>query len=383
MGASGGRTDVVVYWENNAWRYGGVYRAGSGAQRLVIGDSWTSFINTWEDASAVGLRLMTLKSHQAPSWRRELDKALEGAMGYSYAIVEGGAVTASGGVGYARSPSESTLPGQLMSSVTRVHLASVSKSITAVALMELTERYPDVDLDDPFYPLVQAKYPTAGSGVANVTLRQLLTHRSGMPVKGYCGDNFHAEMSSLVASNLVTTPGGAAQYSNGNYCLVRSVIESVSGMAYVDFVKTYVLAPMGITGMSCQPSTTLYYAKNSSSAGYFWNNDYTSQCGAYGWYGSANDLAKFLVGVRNHTVLSSSTTSIMNDGRIGWWGNDTSGGVALHHNGAWVTGDGRGCNTGIMRLPNGVEAVVLSNTHGFNTIGMMLTGYEAGPYSAE
>ena len=94
-------------------------------------------------------------------------------------------------------------------------------------------------------------------------------------------------------------------------------------------------------------------------------------------------MAKFLIGVRNNTVLNWLTTAQMNAGRIGWWGADAAGGVALHHNGAWVTGDGRGSNTGIIRLPNGVEAVVLSNTAGYDTIGALLEGYRVGPYAAE
>ncbi len=374
--------DMNVYWESNSWRYTGVFRQAADLQSIQLNKSWEDFAAGWDLLSNNGYRLIDFQSYRAPAWARELGKALEGkAVGYSYALVESGQITASGGVGYSRAPWESVLPSVGMTASTRVHLASVSKPITAVALMDLTEKFPNVDLDDPFYPYVQSRWPVHAAGVQNVTLRQLLTHKSGMKEWGYCGDNYSVSMAQLLATPLAGTPGVTEQYSNGNFCLVRAVIEAVSGQSYVNYVKNNVLAPMGITQMSCTPDSTLYYKQGSSGAGYFWSNDYSSHCAAYGWYASATDLAKFLIGVRNNVVLSAWTTAVMNAGKIGWWDASTAGGTAYHHNGAWVTGDGRGCNTGIMRFPNGVEGVVLSNTDGFDTIGMMLDAYNASPFA--
>jgi CubicO group peptidase (beta-lactamase class C family) len=375
--------DMQVYWEGDDWRFTGVFRQGTDGYQVVAGQDWNTFVNTWEAAGGNNLRLVDFQSYVAPPWRSELSKVLDGkAMGYSYAIVESGQITEAGGVGYARAAYELSAPAVPMSAYTRVHLASVSKPITATAMMNVAESY-GISIDAPFYPYVKSRWPVAAAGVEKVTLRQLLTHRSGMAAWGYCGDNFTESMRQLLASPMAN-PTGTYQYSNGNFCLVRAVIESITGMDYVTYVKTYVLQPMGITGMSCKPDAvnpTLYYESGVQSFGYFWSNDYSSQCGAYGWYASATDLAKFLIGIRNNTVLSAATTQTMLSGELGWFDASTAGGTAWHHNGAWITGDGRGCNTGIVRLPNGVEAVLLSNTNGFDTIGTIIKGYNAGPYA--
>lgn len=376
--------DMDVYWEGNDWKFTGVFRHGTDGYQVVAGQDWNTFVTTWQNAGANGLRLTGLKSYSAPAWKSEFSKALDGkAVGYSYAIVENGQITNSGGVGYARAPYEQVFPGMAMTASTRVHLASVSKPITATAMMDVTERY-GISLDAPFYPYVRGRWPIAAPGVQNVTIRHLLTHRSGMAQWGFCGSDFSDSMRQLIASPMANTPGTTQSYSNGNFCLLRAVIEAVTGINYVTYVKTYVLQPMGITSMSCTPDAlagTLYYESGVQSAGYFWSEDYSGQCGAYGWYASATELAKFLIGIRNNTVLSAATTNTMLSGGLGWWTAGTPGGTAYHHNGAWITGDGRGCNTGIMRLPNGVEAVVLSNTNGFDTIGTLLDGYNASPYA--
>jgi CubicO group peptidase (beta-lactamase class C family) len=375
--------DMQVYWEGDDWKFIGVFRQGTQGYQVVAGQDWNTFVSTWQTAGGNNLRLVDFQSYSAPPWRAELGKVLDGkAVGYSYAIVESGRITEAAGVGFARAAYELSSPAVPMSASTRVHLASVSKPITATAMMNVVESH-GLSIDAPFYPYVKSRWPVAAAGVDKVTLRQLLTHRSGMAAWGSCGDDFNVSMRQLLASPMAN-PAGTYQYSNGNFCLVRAVIEGITGLDYVTYVKTYVLQPMGITGMSCKPdavSPTLYYESGVQSFGYFWSNDYSSQCGAYGWYASATDLAKFLIGVRNNTVLSATTTNTLLTQKLGWFDAGTAGGTAWHHNGAWITGDGRGCNTGIVRLPNGVEAVLLSNTTGFDTIGTILDGYNAGPYA--
>lgn len=242
-----------------------------------------------------------------------------------------------------------------------------------------------VDLDDPFYPLISSEFSglyvneqgqfmnIPAFGVANVTIRNLLTHRSGLKTGLGCG-----KLHEILGTNLPGTPGVTYNYENSNFCLLRQVIEHVSGMDYVTYVKTKILAPMGINTMSCTPDAVapaLYY-NTIGSAGKLWG-DYAATCAAYGWNASARDLARFLAGVRLGTVLSPASTAQMfdscpDDPQNGYclgWKRATSAAIGTYtgHGGDWIaSGCGGNCNKGfngtVRRYPHEIDAVLLVNT---------------------
>ncbi len=432
-------TDLEVWEDAGQLRYGGVWRAGSDGYALWVGADWNGFSDKWMELSAAGLRLVDLEAYTfngsrlyagvyragsgaydlvgatsesvltgkiatlaaegkqpiaieyesgadmpPPGLAAAFHDVIDGhAVGYSFAVAEAGKVTSQGGFGHARAPWEATDPSVAMTGTRRSHLASVSKPITSIALHNLLEGQSTHDLDTPFLDIIGGQFASVGAGVGNVTLRNLLQHRSGMAGWGYCGPDashasFLASMKDLVGKPLANSIG-TYMYSNGNFCLLRMVIEALSGTSYVTYVTNSILAPMGISGMTCKPDATrptLYYKKDQASgAGFLWSDDYSSHCSAYGWYASANDLAKLLIGVRNNTVLTAGTTTTMLTQELGWFDAATTAGTAYHHNGAWITGDGRGYNGAIIRLPGGTEAVVLINSHGFNTVGTLIDGF--------
>ena len=117
--------------------------------------------------------------------KEELTK--QGAVGFSYAIVRSGQLVKSGAQGWARAPWEAKQPNIALTATKRMTVASISKPITAVAVMKLVEQK-KLSLDDKFYLLIKDKFPKAGKGVENVTIRQLLTHKSGLKPGIGCGD---------------------------------------------------------------------------------------------------------------------------------------------------------------------------------------------------
>jgi len=431
-------TDIEVWEDSGQLRYAGVWRAGTDGYALWVGADWNGFADKWMELSAAGLRLVDMEAYTfggsrlyagvfragsgaydlvgassesalgdkiaalaaenkqpirieyesgsdmpPPGLAAAFHDVIDGhAVGYSFAVAENGKVNSLGGFGYARAPWESTDPSIAMTGTRRSHLASISKPITSVALQNVLEAHPAYTIDTPFLNIIGSSFVNVGAGVTGVTLRNLLQQRSGMPGWGYCGpDGTHVDfLSSMrdLVSKPLANPIGTPLYSNGNFCVLRMVIEKLSGTDYVTYVRNNVFAPMGITDMTCTPDATaptLYYKKDQTSgAGFLWPDDYSSHCGAYGWYGSANDLAKFLIGVRNNTVLTASTTAAMLSNLLGWYNAATGAGTAYHHNGGWVTGDGRGFNGAIIRLPT-AEAVILIDTDGFDTVGTLLDGY--------
>ncbi len=437
--------DLEVYEHNGALRYAGVWRGGSGGYALWAGVGWNAFAKKWLELSQSGLRLVDLEAYTAagrrlyagvfaagtdgyelvgassssvltskiqslgaagkqlvrleidagqdqppPAFAAAFADVLDNqAIGYSFAVVEDGVVTSAGGAGYARAPWESSYDGVAMTGQKRVQLASVSKSITAVTLIHLFAEK-GLSLDTPFFPYVASVLPAPASGVGGITVRQLLNHKTGLVEWGYCGPDLYASLGDLVKQPLAGTPGVTQKYSNGNFCLARAVVEQVSGQSYVDYVKAEVLAPLGITAMSCKPDTTapaLYYKRGDfSGAGYLWSDDYTGHCAAYGWYASAEDLGKFLKGVRYNLVLTEAQKLDAFATQLGFWSSNTDSGKAYQHNGAWITGDGRGANTAIVQLPKGKDAVLLINTNGylndqdyFKTVGTLVTGFNNLP----
>ena len=134
----------------------------------------------------------------------------------------------------------------------RFRAASISKLMTAQALMRLVEAG-DAALDDDVGRYVQA---FAGRGV---TLRQLLTHTSGLadgprPRAATDAAAVAPYVEALAASASLSEPGAAWRYTDSEYNLLGGVITAVSGRPYADFVAETVLAPAGADGASMFPT---------------------------------------------------------------------------------------------------------------------------------
>jgi CubicO group peptidase (beta-lactamase class C family) len=325
--------------------------------------------------------------------------AQEAEVGYAYAIAQNGILADKGAGGWAVAPWESG-PSLAMTETTRMTIASISKPITAVSVMKMLEQYPGIGLDDPFYPLIADKFSgpfyfgdgtmvdVPGPGVDQVTLRNLLTHRSGLKTGLGCG---FGNLTKLLAIGVVGTPGTTYDYENSNFCLLREVIEQVTGVDYIDYVEANVLHPMGITDMSCEQDDVdpaRYYNTIQQPGTTF--GDYVNSCGAYGWYASAVDLAQFLANFRFNAVLTQASQDRLlgecpNPGDptgycLGWISSDTTIGLHHWHNGDWFTGDPcapsgdlgdigvipsacrKGFNGTIMQFPLGIDATLLVNT---------------------
>lgn len=321
-------------------------------------------------------------------------------VGFSYAIVRVGQLVTAGGEGWARAPWESQQASVPMTETKRMTIASISKPITAVATMHLIENS-DLSVDDPFYPLISESFPDVHPSVETMTIRQLLTHKTGLDynckldkddpdrVCYGCG-----ELEELLAQG---SEGVFYYYRNAHFCLLRQVIEHVTGQGYVAYVQANVLNPMTITNMSCGPDAdqpTLYYSTYYQPEGYLWGG-YASSCSAYGWYASAINLAKFLAFVRYNQVLSQSTTNQMLTEGLGWQKYYGSRGTYYGHGGDWIapglpqsdpdlgsfaieTPPKRGFTGAIMHFPDLVDAVLLVNTRGhFNSRQVLKKAYEA------
>jgi CubicO group peptidase (beta-lactamase class C family) len=140
------------------------------------------------------------------------------------------------------------------------HGASITKTLTAVAIMQLRDRG-KLSLDDPIVKYVPelTRVRSEDNSIARVTLRHLLSHTSGFqsPTWPYRDDAkpwqpFEpTEWQQLVAmmpyQELAFAPGTKFQYSNPGFIYLARVIEALTGDPYQVYVQKNILTPLGMT----------------------------------------------------------------------------------------------------------------------------------------
>ncbi|MFL5730366.1 MAG: serine hydrolase domain-containing protein [Cytophagaceae bacterium] len=285
----------------------------------------------------------------------------------------------------------------------RFRIASLSKFITAVAVMNLAEQGklrvedkvfgPAGILNDPVYGKIKDKR------LLQVTVRQLLQHTggwdrdvSGDPMVGYGTDIARAMkvkapadpqtvIRYMLGQKLDFTPGTKYSYSNLGYCILGRVIEKLSGMPYSNYVQTVLFAPLNITAI--QPGKNLYCDKLAGEVRYY-DEGYTSSCycdrskvnwpyGGFnleamdahgGWVASSRDFLKFIVSAGGSSgaahIISPSSVKMMTSS----CSLNSNYGMGCQVNSAgniWHTGALPGSSSMMANLSNGISWVILLN----------------------
>jgi CubicO group peptidase (beta-lactamase class C family) len=296
-------------------------------------------------------------------WSALIHRAYDGkiAGGYAFQVFQHGKLAGQGAVGWARLPSEPEDPSVRWTKDTIMSVASVSKTVSAVALLKLWEETDHkFSLDDPFWPYIKRVCPSASADVKRVTIREVLTHRSGFPKMDDA--RTPRDLEKLLNRPLAHPPGTFPEYQNNNYYIVHLLIEEIGHVEYTPYVKEHVLAPMGITRMETHFESTKptcgYGRLGDRGPGAPYALDCTSYAGAVGWYASVSDLGRFLIGLRDHQVLTPATTDLLLKEGIGW----DSSYPAWTKRGNWPSGE-REVHSLIAHFPDDIDAVLLLNCH--------------------
>jgi D-alanyl-D-alanine carboxypeptidase len=139
----------------------------------------------------------------------------------------------------------------------RFRIASISKPITAIVAMTLVEDGV-VGLDDPIGGVLaeHVGLSSVSSGAQQLTLRRLLSHRSGFGK--YESTFFRSgadDCTDAARQGLARGVGGGGYiYSNMNYCLAGLLIEALTGLTYEQAAYQQLLTPLGISGMRLAPT---------------------------------------------------------------------------------------------------------------------------------
>ena len=130
---------------------------------------------------------------------------------------------------------------------TSYHLASVSKTFTAAAILILEQR--KLLSTNDFISKYLPDFPSGNT----ITIHHLLSHTSGIPnvndlIEYQTASLLHQTPESLIAlfkdKPLVFQPGARYQYSNSNYNVLAFIIEKVSGKTYGDFLSENIFKPL-------------------------------------------------------------------------------------------------------------------------------------------
>ncbi len=257
-----------------------------------------------------------MEEHEVPGGAVAIvkDAKLMFARGYGYADVE------------AANP---VVPTSLF------RIASISKPITAVAILKLVDEG-RLSLDDrvadilDWHPRMQAGQ-IRDDRLMRITVRQLLQHRGGWDRDRSFDPMFRSRdfakqlgipsppaprevIDVMLSQPLDFDPGSACVYSNFGYCLLGRMIEERSGQSYERYVQTAVLEPLGIHAMKlgktkrehAPPGEVRYYDPLLSPSVFNEDgqatvpNPYGGWClesmdAHGGWISSVIDLARFTI----------------------------------------------------------------------------------------
>jgi serine beta-lactamase-like protein LACTB len=294
--------------------------------------------------------------------------------GISVAVVQDGELVWSAGFGMA--DLENFVPA---TPFTLFRLGSISKPITATAILQLSERG-KLDLDAE----VQKYCPAFPKKEWPITTRELLGHLGGIrhynpDGKGDIPDDSAKHFVSMEESlqifasdPLVAKPGTKFQYSTYGYTVLGCVLEGASSEKYVDYVKENVFEPAGMAETEADnffaviPHRTRWYHKDKSgvvqNAGVL---DSSYKIPGGGLISSADDMARFEIAIMANKLLKPTTRDLMwtpqkaaDGSQTGYalgWGTQRKYGLALVEH----TGGQQGTSTSIILAPERRAGIVV------------------------
>jgi D-alanyl-D-alanine carboxypeptidase len=329
------------------------------------------------------------------------------AVGYAFTVNQNGQYLRGGNYGFSvlKKDDPKMLPfdGYSLTTETRMNIASVTKTITATAVLKTIQDKKAVDYPNlTINSTVDAFLPTSwqrGPGVKNLTFKELMSQYSGM------FDNKGA--TSIVGlrewiKSGVTRAKTDYIYINGNLAIFRIILPYMlatdatrkdwNNMAQTDekkfsktisdrfkeIIRDLVFTPSGIKNADMvdkSEAPTRWYNKNNTATGYA-DTDWTEIGGGGGWYLSTTELARFMANLRyNDKILTPATRKLMDDNVMGWedpaYWKQFQGkyGSYLGHGGLLNYNKDKpetivGMVSIIINYPSGIQAVLMINSMG-------------------
>ncbi len=263
---------------------------------------------------------------------------------------------------------------------TKVRMASIAKSMTAIAIMQLVEKGL-LDLDAPIQNYVP-NYPKQTK--TQITTRHLLSHTSG--IDGYKNTKeAETQINYPTLDDAITIfknrpllfePGTGYNYTTYGYTLLGLILENISGLTYEDYMRKNIwdIAEMNNTGIDVYGkdegnSSKLYSKRRNGKTIEGTENNLSNRVPGGGFYTTIGDMMKFGNSVIENTLIKRETLDLMRQRHsvnteskygFGWflYTPAPNEGRLIGHGGAQM-----GCSSQLFIVPDeGVVSVVLANT---------------------
>ncbi|QND64468.1 beta-lactamase family protein [Mesorhizobium loti] len=300
--------------------------------------------------------------------------------GVSIAVIRNGTIEWARGFGVTKNG------GPAVGQDTLFQAASISKPVTAMAVLALVQAGRlDLDADVNSY-LKSWKVPTNSyTNETKVTLRQLLSHSAGTTVHGFAGYETGTAIPSLLeilngappANNppIVVTrqPGKSFRYSGGGYTIVQQLLIDVTGKPFAELLDRTVLHPLGMTrsfyhqplpARDLRNAAIPHTASGDPVAG---GPHIYPELAAAGLWTTPTDLARFDLALldawvgRTTTVLSHPTVVHMLTPGLGHYGLGLVVKGSPPHRGFGHDGVNAGFISSMVTYETGDGAVVMTN----------------------
>lgn len=247
-------------------------------------------------------------------FQQRVKSAAKGFQG-AYAVVRGGKLAAAGGSGKANRDT-----GEMNTHETSFRLASVTKPLTAAAVMQLVEANL-LDLEKP----MSAYLSGFGDKGDRILVKHLLSHGSGL--RDYVGSvgavSGPEELMEVIRQGtLQFSPGTQYQYSNSNFAVLGYLVEKITGKPYETVIEDKVFRAAGMTKAGYDfpkiPGSGFAAPSGGNPHGGWEPTKKAYAAGAL--YASALDLARFGHALLQGRLVTSATLAKMTTKQNGSYG---------------------------------------------------------------
>ncbi|REL33803.1 class A beta-lactamase-related serine hydrolase [Rhodohalobacter sp. SW132] len=251
----------------------------------------------------------------------EVDKVVQDEIikqnipGAAVAVVKDGEIVHANGYGHT-----SLSRNEPITANTVFRWASISKPLTAVAILHLDEQDDDFSIEDKVSDHVSYWPDTGQKG--NITIKQLLSHRSGIihytntdncpgnsspspDFTAHGDDAFNAEnaVDIFKDQDLCFSPGSAYKYSTYGFSLAVAAFEEASGESYADWVMDNIAQPLEINSLQQGMGESEGYNMSGGRLVDRSDGSKTSVLPGGGWESNIRDLALFGNALLQGTLL--------------------------------------------------------------------------------